>query len=150
MQELIQKLKQSSFIRYFIVGCSAFVLDMGTLFVFTNFFQLHPVVSVVINQIIILVYIFFINKIWSFGSQGETSRELLRFLSLTGLNYIIAVSWMWFWTDKLKISILANGVDIGYLIARTINIVLAICWNFLSYKHWVYKKHAKTEVIQLN
>ncbi len=121
---------RQQFFRYFIVGGSAFVLDMTSLYLIKENFNLEPVQAVVINQAFILAYVFFLNKKWSFGATGQTRSQLIRFLTLAGSNYLISIAWIWFF---------AHYLTVHYLIARVLNIILATSWNFLLYKYWVYR-----------
>ncbi len=118
------------FARYFVIGLSGVILDIGSLFLLKHFLHIRPVVAVIINQVFLLNYIFFLNKHWAFKSQGVTRKQMVKFFILAGINYIIAVSWMWFFNEKLLIN---------YLLARVANIAVAVAWNFLLYKYWVYK-----------
>lgn len=118
------------FAKYFITGCSAFVLDIGSLYLLKERANFSPVAAVVVNQAFLLNYVFFINKRWSFRSKGITHKQMVKFYMLAGGNYAFSVVWIWFFSHFL---------NVHYLIARVGNIVLAVGWNFLLYKHWVYK-----------
>lgn len=126
---------RAQFFRYFVVGGTAFILDMSSLYFIKEHFGLRPVQAVVINQAFILAYVFSLNKKWSFGAKGATQRQLIRFLTLAGGNYLVSVTWMWLFTEFFPVH---------YLIARVANIILATSWNFLLYKYWVYKTPGKT------
>lgn len=115
--------------RYFVVGLSGTILDLATLFVFKTYFDMSAVLAVVFNQLLMIQYIFFMNKFWSFGAQGQTSRQMIKFYALYGVNYIIAVAWMWAFHDLL-------GAQ--YLLVRLGNIAASTLWNFLLYKYWVF------------
>lgn len=115
---------------YVAVGGSAFALDMGTLFLLKEYLLLRPVVAVVFNQILIINYVFFLNKYYSFQSQGQTRRQMSRFYLLAAWNYVFAVFWMWLLNEKF---------GLYYLLARVSGIAIAVCWNFLLYKYWVYR-----------
>lgn len=121
------------FAKYFVIGISAFVLDIGSLYLLKEKANLTPVVSVIINQFFLLNYVFFLNKHWSFKSKGITHKQMIKFFILAGMNYLIAVVWIWVGSHLL---------DINYLLARTSNIALAVAWNFLLYKYWVYHHEA--------
>ncbi len=118
------------FLKYFITGVSAAIFDMGSLYLLKEFAGMNPVVAVVINQIFIINYVFFINKYWSFHSNGMTGRQIFRFLLLSCWNYLFAISWMWLFNNK---------IGINYLLVRIANIILAVSWNFLLYKYFVFK-----------
>ncbi len=136
---LLSDLRQVDFmrkqlLRYFVIGCSGVILDLGTLYILVNFLHLPPVWGVIINQIIVLNYIFFLNRHWSFSAGGATAyRQMIKFFVVAGFNYLVAISWIWLFNHQL---------GINYLITRLGNIIVSTIWNFLLYKHWVYKVHA--------
>ncbi|KKW41621.1 MAG: hypothetical protein UY92_C0015G0033 [Candidatus Magasanikbacteria bacterium GW2011_GWA2_56_11] len=123
------------FTRYFIIGISAFVLDIGSLYALKEYAGLTPVWSVVVNQIFLLNAVFLLNKYWSFQARGYGHRQAARFYLLAGANYLFSIAWMWFLSYRL---------EVHYLPARIGNIVLAVGWNFFLYKYWVYRE-AKAE-----
>ena len=121
---------RQQFARYFVIGFSGVILDVGSLFLLKEYLHLRPVVAVIINGIFLLNYVFFLNKYWAFKSQGITHKQMIRFFILAGANYTIAVAWMYIFNHKL---------DFNYLLVRIANIALSVAWNFLLYKYWVYK-----------
>lgn len=123
------------FVRYFAIGITAFVLDIGSLYILKEFFGIYPVVAVIINQIFIIGFVFLMNKSFSFRANGNTPAQMARFAVVVIFNYLFAVLWMWTFNHKL---------GFNYLLVRTINVALAVAWNFLLYQEWVYKS-AKTE-----
>ncbi len=123
------------FAKYFIIGISGVILDIGTLFLLKEYANIRPVVAVIINQAFLINYAFFLNKIWAFKSKGMTHRQMIRFYLLAGANYLFSVAWMWFFNERL---------EYNYIVARLANVALAVGWNFLLYKHWVYRTPAVT------
>jgi len=117
------------FARYFVVGISAFIMDMFSLWIFIDWFHWPAIISLMINQLIVLSYVFYLNKSWAFKSSGQTKKEVKRYLILYFFNYIFAIGWMWFWHNKL-------GFEPK--LVRLANIILAVSWNFLLYKFFVY------------
>jgi putative flippase GtrA len=118
------------FVRYFITGIIGVALDILSLFLLKQYAHLRPVVAVVINQAVLLNFVFFMNKHWSFKSQGSTHKQVVRFLIICGINYIISVTAMWFFNERM---------GFNYLLVRTANIAIAVAWNFLLYRYWVYR-----------
>lgn len=133
MKQLFFKLWgfRREFIKYFIIGFSGFLLDIGSLYLLKQYLGLKPYLAVIINQPGLLAYVFSLNKFWSFRAGGMARKQLIRFLLLAGLNYLISALWMWGLNEKLNLQ---------YLIARTLNVALAVGWNFFLYKYWVYWK----------
>lgn len=130
-------LARHQFVRYFFVGFSGLFLDMGTLYVLTDLLYIRPVVAVGINGLLMLNYIFFLNKHWTFKSNGVTHKQMVRFFILAGFNYLVAIAWMFIFNEKL---------GIHHLLARVSNIIISVAWNFLIYKFWVYKHDILAEV----
>lgn len=121
---------RAQFARYFVVGISGLVVDMFTLWIFIDLFHWWAIPSLMVNQFIVLTYIFYLNKLWAFKSAGQTKKEVQRYLILYFFNYIIAIAWMWFWHNKM-------GFEPK--LVRLANIILAVSWNFLLYKFFVYQ-----------
>ena len=118
------------FIKYFITGVSAFVLDMLTLYALKEWLGLTPTWATVCNQFLMLNFVFFINKFWSFKAAGITHRQMVRYLIVALANYLFAVAWMFVFNHMLQFN---------YLLVRAVNIMLAVSWNFLLYRYFVYK-----------
>lgn len=118
------------FAKYFIVGISAVILDIGSLFLLKQYAHMRPVWAVVVNQIFLINYVFFLNKYWSFRSKEWAHKQAVRFLIVCAFNYVFSIAWMYLFNEKF---------GVNYLVARTVNIALAVSWNFLLYRYWVYK-----------
>lgn len=126
------------FIRYFIIGTSSLILDLSSLYFFESVFHFSPVKSVVLNQIFILAYIFLMNKYWSFKSVGNTRKQMIRFLGVVVLNYVIAITWMWLFTNVIVVEIFDDS-KLNHTLVRTVNVAFSMVWNFMLYKFWVYR-----------
>jgi len=118
------------FAKYFATGITAFVLDIGSLYVLKEFFGIYPVAAVIINQVVIIGFVFLMNKFFSFRANGNTRRQVIRFAVVIIGNYLLAIFWMWLFNHKL---------GFNYLLVRTANVALAVAWNFLLYQEWVYR-----------
>jgi len=121
---------RDQFIRYFIIGIGAVVLDVGSLYLLKQYLHLLPVLAVVVNGLFVFNYVFFLNKYWVFKSVGVTHKQIVRFFILAAINYAISIGWMYIFNHKL---------GFNYLLVRVANIALSVAWNFLLYKYWVYK-----------
>ncbi len=121
---------RQQFMRYFVIGLGAVVLDVGSLYLLKQYLHLLPFVAVIINGIFTTSYVFLLNKYWAFKATGITHKQIIRFLVLAGANYGIAIVWMYIFNHKL---------GFNYLLVRVANIALSVAWNFMLYKHWVYK-----------
>ncbi len=123
------------FFKYAVTGTSGVFIDLATLYCLKEYFGLKPVFAVVINQIIVLCYIFFLNKYWSFDSKGDSGRQVIKFLIIASGNYLFAIGWMYLFNENL---------GFNYLLVRLANIALSVSWNFLLYRGFVYKQPKRT------
>lgn len=123
-------INKDQFVKYFVTGVSGLLLDILLLFLLKEYLNVRPVIAVIISQALLLNYVFLINKHWSFGAEGMTHKQAVKYYILAGANYLFSVLWMWLFNEQLRVY---------YLLARIINIALAVSWNFLLYKYWVYK-----------
>jgi putative flippase GtrA len=121
------------FVKYFIVGLGAVILDMATLLFLKEALGIPPVIAVTINQLIVLVYVFTLNKYWSFKEHSPSHRQIIRFGAVVVLNYCFSVTAMYIFNNILKLN---------YVLIRLASIALAVSWNFFLYKYWVYAKPA--------
>ncbi len=121
---------RQQFAKYFLVGISGLVVDMTTLWIFIDILHWGAITALMVNQLIVLSYIFNLNKRWAFKSNGQTRQEIKRYLILYFFNYIFAIGWMYFWH---------NSLGFEPKLVRLVNIILAVSWNFLLYKFFVYR-----------
>jgi len=117
------------FLKYTIIGSSGFVLDMLTLVALKEGLGLSPLVSVIINQLLMINYIFFLNKYWTFRAKGIAKDQMMRFWVLMLWNYSFAIVIMWFGNIVL---------EINYIYVRILSIMVTVTWNFILYKQWVF------------
>jgi putative flippase GtrA len=126
---------REQFIKYFVVGVSAVVIDVGSLIFFKEILGIAPFIAVLINQIFVLVFVFLLNKYWSFGGTKYSHRQVVRFGIVVAFDYAFAVSAMYVFNHLLQFD---------YRLVRLASIALAVSWNFFLYKYWVYAAVAET------
>lgn len=117
------------FAKYFIIGIFGVILDMSSMILFKEIFGLAPITAVIVNQVFLLVYVFLLNKYWSFRNKEMPHKQIIRFLTLAGFNYFVSVFAMYIFNHKL---------EFDYRLVRLATIALAVSWNFFLYKYWVY------------
>ena len=118
------------FAKYFVVGLSGVILDIASLILFKEVFGLVPVVAVIINQAVLIVYIFYLNKYWTFRNKEMPHRQMTKFLLLALWNYFFSVVSMFVFNAQL---------EFHYILVRMLTILVMVSWNFFLYKYWVYR-----------
>lgn len=117
------------FAKYFIIGISAYFLDVICLYFLKHRLGFSPTLAVVVDQPPIILFVFLLNKHWSFGVKGMGETQMLKFGAVVAMNYFISVVWM---------AVFNHHFGLNYIYVRTANVAVAVGWNFLLYKHWVY------------
>ena len=124
------------FVKYAATGCSAFVLDYGSYLFLTEIVHITPTLTLVIYQPFVLLYVFWLNKRWSFKNSARFHRQLVRFFGLSAWNYTFSIA-----TTHYFYAIL--GFD--HRLVRLASIVTMVSWNFFLYKFWVYRSYTQEE-----
>lgn len=126
----VQKPTNNTFVqlfRYTFVGGFAFVIDFSSLFILTEAFHIHYLVSAAIAFLIGLLINYSISVKWVFNQRKLTSRknEVLIFAGIgvvgLGLNEVI----IWLCTEIFLFH---------YLVSKIVSAVLVYLWNFFVRK----------------
>lgn len=119
--------------RYTFVGGFAFIVDFGTLYILTEYFNIHYLVSAGIAFIFGLIINYFLSVKWVFNNRTMENR-LLEFFLFTligivglGLNELF----LWILTDILLIY---------YLLSKIITAIIVYLWNFFARKIILFNK----------
>ncbi len=119
--------------RYAIVGWLAFIVDIGILYILTEYFDVYYLFSAAIAFAIALSIDYYITIIWVFNKRTIDSRyiELLIFatIGLTGL--LLNVFIIWFFTEI---------TNIYYIFSKIISSFMIYLWNFFARKIILYNK----------
>ncbi len=118
------------FLSYTWIGMSAVLLDLVSLTILKEFFDIRPFIAVIINQAFLILYVFTLNKLITFKNTDLPHRQFIRFCILAAWNYLFAVGAMF---------VLNELYEVHHLIVRIGCIGVAVCWNFFLYKKWVYR-----------
>ncbi|MFB6226670.1 MAG: GtrA family protein [Candidatus Paceibacteria bacterium] len=117
--------------KYFVVGVSGLFLDFAVFALFADVILITAWISEAIAKAVAIGYNFMLNKYWSFRSQKKVYKQLVRFLTLAGFNYIFAVVAMYIFNE-------VYGYH-KYLI-KVSTVAVMVSWNFFLYKYWVYRE----------
>lgn len=122
--------ERAQIIKFFVIGVSGVLLDLGLLFVFSNFAHIWPPLSVVLVQTCVLSYNFLLNKYWAFGAKQNTKNQIGKYLALVGINYGLSFVSMY---------LFYHVFGFHYMLIRVFTIACIFPLNFLAYKYWVYR-----------
>ncbi len=121
-----------SFIRYILVGGTAFLIEYASYLILLNLLHIDYIVAGIIVYSIIFWFVFYMNRSWSFQSEAAVLPQLIKYLLLFGFNNLVGNIWlMRFLTETLGIS---------PLISPIIKMACIVIWNYFIYKHIIYRK----------
>ena len=115
-------------IRYLLVGITAYVCEMVTLFGLHDGAGLSPVRSVAISFWVGLVIAFILQKLVAFQNYDRRSH----ILATQVLVYGLLVGWNYAFT-LLAVKLLEGSLSV--FVIRTLVIVVVTGWNFAIYSH---------------
>jgi len=118
------------FVRYGIIGSSTVLIDIGLLFIFTEFVGLWYMISAVISQTVAIAFNFSMNRAWSFKSNGLVHRQMIKYCILLGFNYIYSLVALYFFVELLHLH---------YILAKVFLSMIMVSWNFLMFRYVIYK-----------
>jgi len=119
--------------RYTLVGGFAFSVDIGTLFILTEYINIHYLLSAGIGFILGLITNYFLSVKWVFNSRAVENR-LLEFLLFSFIGIIGLV------LNELFLWILTDIILLYYLISKIITTIIVYLWNFFARKFILFNK----------
>lgn len=122
---------KTQIIKFVVVGSSSALIDIALLVILKEKAHFTPVLAVATNQLIVITYNFLLNKYWSFETSKKPLRQFSRYIVLVAFNYFASIILMY---------LLYDIIGINYKLVRLASIGLMFSFNFLVYKHWVYKE----------
>ncbi len=113
--------------RYIFVGGAAFIVDFGSLYIFTDFLGIYYLISAAIAFILGLVANYALSITWVFNRRTLDSRafEFGIFAVIGIIGLILNEVIIWFFTAELQFY---------YLLSKIISAIIILFWNFFARK----------------
>lgn len=120
------------FFRYIFVGGAAFLVDIGSLFIFTDIFGFYYLVSATMSFTLGLVANYALSISWVFNKHTIDNMwsEFVVFAVIGVIGLGLNAFFMWFFTDY---------VSLYYLFSKIIAATLILFWNFFARKFTLFK-----------
>lgn len=120
------------FFRYIFVGGIAFIVDFGSLFIFTDIFGVYYLISAAIAFILGLITNYLLSINWVFNRRTLDNRTfefgLFTIIGIVGLalnEFII-----WFLTAE---------IGFYYLMSKILAAIIILFWNFFARKLTLFR-----------
>jgi len=120
------------FAKYTLVGGVAFLLDISTLYILTEFFDIHYLISAAAGFILGLTTNYVLSITWVFKVRRLDSRqkELLIFALIGILGLTLNEFFIWLFTDVMHLH---------YMVSKGASTTLVYLWNFIARKFVLFK-----------
>mgnify|MGYP001028555392 CR=1 FL=1 len=134
--------RYETFLRYAIVGVLGTAVDLGVLYILTEWSGIDPQthslfpVFVAIAFFAAVINNYVLNRVWTFKSQdGNVSAQFFRFLVVSTGGFFLTQILMWF---------MVSICGVWYLLAKAITSMTVLIWNFGLNKMWTFRHPAKS------
>lgn len=115
------------FFRYLFVGGFAAVINIGSLYIFKEFFHMYYLIANVLGFILGLITNYILSRILVFAKENDMNRivEFTTYAIIGVIGLGLDTLFIWIFTDKVKIY---------YMISKIISTALVFIWNFFARK----------------
>lgn len=133
MVSILWNLLTIKFVRYLVVGGSAFIMEFLSFIALYQHIKLILVLSNAISFCIGLLTSFVLNRLWTFAAKHKfkhtTSKQLNMYVSLALINLIAT----------LMIVQILKSVGLEANTSKLIAMCLTSIWNFAIFKIYIFK-----------
>lgn len=126
------------FIKYCLVGATGTGLDLLLLYLLVEYLHIFYLLAAAISTICAIVLNFTLNKYWTFKKRdGNYFAQLFQYAMAHAVGGGINLA---------VLTLLVEIFGIWYLIARLAATLVAVTWNFLATKKWVFGPSVKNKI----
>jgi putative flippase GtrA len=119
--------------RYFFVGGIAFAVDFSALFILTEVFGIHYLISAAIAFLLGLTTNYILCNIWVFSTRVMANKWLeFGIFSLIGVIGLVM--------NEVIIWAFTEHVGFHYMASKVVSAVTVFFWNFFARKYILYNK----------
>lgn len=120
------------FIRYAVASAAALALDVGSLWLFVELFQVPYLVSGALAFLVGLTVVYILSVYWVFDARALTSRraEFMLFALIGVIGLLLNESVLWLLTERF---------GMFYLFSKFASVVVVFSWNFGARKWLLFR-----------
>ena len=119
-------------VKYYIVGASGVLVNLGLLYSLTEFVGLWYLVSYIIAISVSITLNFTFNKFWTFSDSKNSQRTIVIYLKFVG------VSLLGMGIQLGSAYLLVETLLVYYMLAALISIGIASGINFIINRRWTF------------
>ena len=115
-------------VRYLAVGFSAFLVDVGMIWAFTEGLKWPVWWASGAAFLLSFAYTYSAQRIFAFGSRLPHNTAILRYTVVVAFNTLATMAIVTF----------SEYVGLAWLVGKVMSTALTTLWNFFLYKYWVF------------
>ena len=119
------------FFRYIFVGGTAFVVDFGFLYFFSDICGIYYLISAILSFIISVLVNYIMSTKWVFNQENIDNRliEFNLFILISTIGLVFTEVLLYLFTDVL---------GLYYLVSKIIAAIIVLFWNFIARRIMFY------------
>ena len=130
IKRLISRLTSIQTFKFIIVGILNTVVGYGVYFICIHL-GIKYQISLILSSIVGVTHSFFWNKYWTFKAKGYVNKEIVRFISVYMISYII---------NALMLSFFVENIKIDQNLAQIYAISIITLISYIGHKYWSFSK----------
>ena len=138
LKEIIVKIIQEKisaqikqFFLYCIGGGFAFIIDVGGLYVFTEYLKIWYIFSATLSFILAAIFNYLFQRFITFKSVDKNiSRQFILFVIVAAIGLLI---------NNTLLYLLVELAGIWYIFAKALAAIIVLMWNFFANKKFTFK-----------
>jgi len=135
LEKLINNQTFRKFIKYGIIGFTAFLVDVSTIYILREILLVHEMIAVTAGFCVGATYNFLFNKYWSFRSEHNIYKEFISFMSVALVGLTLNNIIVYFGSEKFGFNL--------YL-CKIVAVGVVFFWNFTMNFKFTFKAGNKT------
>lgn len=129
VRRLQNAVRNGHLVKFLVVGVASFAIDLGLLALLHEVGGVDLWIATPIAFLASLVFNFLVQRKFTFQSEVRAHVSFLKYVALVVFNVVA--------TDVIVNVVAAAGIS--YAVGKVIATVSTTVWNFLLYKHWIFK-----------
>lgn len=130
-EKINNKIKE--FFLYCVGGALAFIIDIGGLYIFTEYFKIWYLISATMSFILAAIFNYLFQKFITFKSTDKNvARQFFLFIVVALIGLLI---------NNTLLYLLVELAGVWYIFAKTVAAALVLIWNFIANKKFTFKQN---------
>lgn len=115
------------FFRYIIVGGLSAIVNIGALYVFTEYLHIYYIQSNIIGFVLGLITNYTLSRLFVFAKEDEMNKalEFIIYAIIGIIGLLLDSVFIWIFTNEMKIY---------YMLGKIISTAMVFIWNFFARK----------------